>query len=302
MPGEGTGFDQTGAVLTGVTDNVIARLQKETPPETPPAAAPEPQPQQAPTPPAEPQPAAQQIPPAQTPPPSAFWESDYKGRRVALDRTQADYLINFALDAFENASAPQAPQPAVAPTPQGAPAAMPDDLSDIPPESRQLLERFFKVQSAELQAEIKELKEYKKQTEREARERQQQDELRQAHGALQAVLEKNEVYKQFSGNPRVQQLLYREAALQRSSNPSLSFESAVKLAIEDLQQAITHKQGADYLQTKVDQAKNKVEGSGGSSPAPGRKKFTAKDLQGDNESPVFQSSMRRAMAAVAEGR
>lgn len=245
--------DEPPNVVSEAGQSALAHLESMSeadPPETAsPEAAPE-APEPAPSPEEPSQPAVENI-----------YEFDRAGQRHKLTKAEADYIVNFGLDAYERAMK-QKPQAQVQAPQESAQRA---DANDP---TQKLLSRVERLEA-------------------QLSEAQTEKQIQTIKGNLDAALGKIELYKELK-NPEHQGLLKSLTMLEQYSNPSLSPETAADTATKKLEGLLRDRASA-YVEGKVAQAQRRVEKGGNVAASPGGP-LGAKDLKNGN---VMRSALAR---------
>lgn len=206
---------------------------------------------------------------AQTPA-EATIEFSYKGRAHKLTKAEADYLLQFGAEAYERAASQMREQP------KAEPEKPP--LDEIERKVQELVEQRTKPLSEKLETM--------------EREKAMAEIVREADFAMG----KHKIFEKFGEDPERGQFLKGVVMYMKGCNPNLSFDAAAAKVATWFEGLVSTEKAA-YVQEKISAAGKRVEGSGGSPPAPGPKKLGAKEFSNGS---VFEAALERATRAAME--
>lgn len=218
---------------------------------------------------AEPTQSTEPVQEAQTPAEAAY-EFSYKGRAHKLTRAETDYLLQFGAEAYERAASQMREAPK--PEPEKPP------LDEIERKVQELVEQRTKPLSEKLETM--------------EREKAMAEIVKEADAAMG----KHEIFEKIGKDPQRGQFLKGVVMYMKGCNPSMSFDSAARQVAAMFGDLVSTEKAA-YVQEKISAAGKRVEGSGGSPPAPGPKKLGAKEFSNGS---VFEAALDRATRAAME--
>jgi hypothetical protein len=198
---------------------------------------------------------------------SSAYDFNYKGRAHKLTRAEVDYLLAFGADAYERAAAQTQAKP---------------KEPEVPPDE------FEKRVGEMVEQRTKPLSEKIESYEREKA-------MAQITKEADAAMAKHDIFKKFDGDSKKSQFMKGVVMYLKGCNPDMPFDMAAK-QVADIFDGLVSSEKAAYVQEKISAAGKRVDGSGGSPPAPGAKKLGAKDFREGN---VFNAALERAIRASA---
>lgn len=247
-PGQATA-EQPLSLDTLMSEAAAEAAQRPPETETPPAA------------PAQPATTPETPPPLPEPEPPPFsYEYDLNGEKVKLSKEEVDYLLNVAVEAHRRAQAqqtqeqPPAPQE---PKPQEQPTFK--SIEDV--------QRFIEK---EVERRTREYTDYVEQTRRETTMNQM---LQDAQGAIT----KDDTLAKVAADEESKRILTAFVLHAKGVNPGMSWDTAAR-TISKLFSASAAKEKQQYIEAKIQQAAARIDGPGGTAPAPGAKVQKASDL------------------------
>lgn len=220
--------------------------------------------------------------------PAEEWGFDYEyqGQPQKLSRDQVKYLIDVAVSAFEEAQQKQA-QPQQPQQPQAQPRVPADgnrlpDLSSPEAVQKFIQEEIKRGVESQTKDVVSEVQQWRRETQ--AKEMEQQlDATINAHPELKRVASDPEGAKTVKG-----------FLLSAFSQGGISFQQAGQRVARLLEQFGSAKT-QEYVQGKIKQAGQKIEGQGGASPAPGGKQLGPDDLWEGNIKNAVAADLMQAM-------
>lgn len=203
--------------------------------------------------------------------PARTWKYRDGEEEVELTEGDVNFLLNLSVNALKQQHQAQA-------EPQQQPQAGGEEEVQLPPQLEQLLDK--KLQPFQQYLQQEQVKTAQAQMQREtaaAMERQpflkglDDETKREAQGMVIAL---------------------------KASAPRMSYDTAAKRIAEGFERIAKAKQ-QNYVQGKVEQAANKVEGTGGAIPAKGSKPFSKEDLFNGRIEGAAMDQIMRSVAARA---
>jgi hypothetical protein len=231
---------------------------------------------------------------AEAPPDSeveAKYAIDYSGRQIELTKTVADELIRQQIQAYEQSQRQlqgggqeSTPQPVAESTTQ-----QPPRIPGLPDETQVLFDNWL---NQHLERAREPLLEKIAELEDKENQRERKDIYKNTLKEANRAFKKHEAFQRLPDKQK--DVFRRVAAFMVTSDSNKSWETAAK-EVSDMLTSTQNQAKDELVQSKLEQAQQRVEVGGGTAPAPGPDALGRKDLVSGK---VKASAMARAMRSL----